>query len=55
MPVFFENEANIKRLRLKYVDLTVIDQPGDERLFLENLLVEKIAMAELIESLFLKK
>ncbi len=41
VPVFFENEANIKRLRLEYVDLTVIDQPGDARLFLENLLVEK--------------
>lgn len=41
VPVFFENEANIKRIRLEYVDLLVVDEPGDALLYLENLLVEQ--------------
>lgn len=41
VPVFFENEANIKKIRLEFVDLTVMDEPGDARIYLENLLVEQ--------------
>jgi hypothetical protein len=38
--VFFENEPNIKKMLLSHVDLTVVDEPGEARLFLENILVE---------------
>lgn len=38
--VFFENEPNIKKMLLSHVNLTVVEEPGEARLFLENILVD---------------
>ena len=40
VPVFFENECNIKEMSLSYVDLEQVDAPPESKLFLENILVD---------------
>jgi len=40
VPVFFENEANIKKISLSHVELEQVDDPATAKLFLENVLVD---------------